>query len=114
MGWGVPRWVERDFRSYLRCGILAHGFARVRFTDCGHDQRHGGIASPELEPSGFIRGLHVGHANLQHHAPRAPSTATPGPRGLHVGDGSQHAVQQVTDPMLDGHGPEALDIDRLG
>jgi hypothetical protein len=30
MGWGVPRWVERDFRSYLRCGILAHGFARVR------------------------------------------------------------------------------------
>ena len=21
MGWGVPRWVERDFRSYLRCGI---------------------------------------------------------------------------------------------
>lgn len=21
LGWGVP-WVERDFRSYLRCGIL--------------------------------------------------------------------------------------------
>jgi hypothetical protein len=38
MGWGVPRWVERDFRSYLRCGILAHGFARVRCTDCGHDR----------------------------------------------------------------------------
>jgi hypothetical protein len=38
MGWGVPRWVERDFRSYLRCGIPAHGFARVRCTDCGHDR----------------------------------------------------------------------------
>ncbi|TVR67119.1 MAG: hypothetical protein EA422_00730 [Gemmatimonadales bacterium] len=38
MGRGVPRWVERDFRSYLRCGILAHGFARVRCTDCGHDR----------------------------------------------------------------------------
>ena len=38
MGWGVPRWVEHDFRSYLRCGILAHGFARVRCTDCGHDR----------------------------------------------------------------------------
>lgn len=38
MGWGVPTWVERDFRSYLRCGILAHGFARVRCTDCGHDR----------------------------------------------------------------------------
>ena len=29
-GWGTPRWVERDFRVYLRCGILAHGFARIR------------------------------------------------------------------------------------
>jgi len=38
MGCGVPSWVERDFRSYLRCGILAHGFARVSCTDCGHDR----------------------------------------------------------------------------
>jgi hypothetical protein len=37
-GWGVPSWVERDFRGYLRCGILAHGFARLRCTDCGHDR----------------------------------------------------------------------------
>jgi len=28
-GEGVPGWVEDDFRAYLRCGILAHGFARV-------------------------------------------------------------------------------------
>jgi hypothetical protein len=27
MGTGVARWVEDDFRAYLRCGILAHGFA---------------------------------------------------------------------------------------
>ena len=27
---GVPRWVEDDLRAYLRCGILAHGFARIR------------------------------------------------------------------------------------
>ena len=38
MGWGAPSWVERDFRSYLRCGILAHGFARVRCGDCGHER----------------------------------------------------------------------------
>ncbi|TVR62586.1 MAG: hypothetical protein EA422_11025 [Gemmatimonadales bacterium] len=38
MGWGVPAWVERDFRSYLRCGILAHGFARIRCSDCGHNR----------------------------------------------------------------------------
>ena len=22
----VPGWVEHDFRAYLRCGILTHGF----------------------------------------------------------------------------------------
>ena len=29
MGFGPPAWVERSLRSYLRCGILAHGFARA-------------------------------------------------------------------------------------
>ena len=38
MGWGVSRWGEHDFRRYLRCGILAHGFARVRCTDRGHER----------------------------------------------------------------------------
>ena len=37
MGDGVPSWVERDFRAYLRCGILAHGFARARCSGCGYD-----------------------------------------------------------------------------
>jgi hypothetical protein len=36
MGYGLPEWVERDFRCYLECGILAHGFARARCEDCGH------------------------------------------------------------------------------
>ncbi len=30
--------MERDLRAYLRCGILAHGFARVRCEDCGHER----------------------------------------------------------------------------
>ncbi len=37
MGDGVASWVERDFRAYLRCGILAHGFARARCAGCGYD-----------------------------------------------------------------------------
>jgi len=32
----VPAHVEREFRRYLTCGILAHGFARARCGDCGH------------------------------------------------------------------------------
>ena len=32
-----PAHVEREFRRYLECGILAHGFARARCAECGHD-----------------------------------------------------------------------------
>lgn len=33
----VPEHVEREFRRYLECGILARGFARARCGPCGHD-----------------------------------------------------------------------------
>jgi hypothetical protein len=33
-GRGLPRHVERELDAYLRCGILAHGFARVRCQTC--------------------------------------------------------------------------------
>ena len=33
----VPAHVEREFHRYLECGILAHGFARARCGQCGHD-----------------------------------------------------------------------------
>jgi hypothetical protein len=33
----VPPYLEREFRRHLECGILAHGFARARCGQCGHD-----------------------------------------------------------------------------
>ncbi len=30
-------YVRQAFRKYLECGIFAHGFARARCGDCGHD-----------------------------------------------------------------------------
>ena len=37
-GWGgVPEYVEREFRSYLKCGIPAFGFARAFCDHCKHD-----------------------------------------------------------------------------
>jgi DNA-directed RNA polymerase subunit RPC12/RpoP len=33
----VPDDVEREFRRYPECGILAHGFARAPCAQCGHD-----------------------------------------------------------------------------
>jgi hypothetical protein len=32
-----PRFVRRELDSYLGCGILAHGFARVHCDACGKD-----------------------------------------------------------------------------
>jgi hypothetical protein len=37
-GEGVPRFVEGEFREFLRCGSLAGGFARFRCTACGLDR----------------------------------------------------------------------------
>jgi putative transposase/transposase-like zinc-binding protein len=36
-GLGLPRFVEAEFERYLACGILAHGFARVRCERCGDE-----------------------------------------------------------------------------
>ncbi len=34
----VPSHVEKDFREYLKCGLLCYGFARARCT-CGNPKR---------------------------------------------------------------------------
>ena len=36
-GFGYPRFIERTFRRYLECGIFAHGFCRLRCSQCGKD-----------------------------------------------------------------------------
>ena len=36
-GGHAPALTERELHRYLECGILAHGFARARCADCGHD-----------------------------------------------------------------------------
>ena len=33
--YALPRHVENELRDYLKCGILAHGFVRMRCNDCG-------------------------------------------------------------------------------
>ena len=34
----LPRHVEQELRGYLACGILAHGFLRVRCEECGESR----------------------------------------------------------------------------
>ncbi|MGB5811866.1 MAG: transposase zinc-binding domain-containing protein, partial [Polyangiales bacterium] len=35
---GAPVFVKREFQRFARCGVLAHGFARFRCTDCSTDR----------------------------------------------------------------------------
>jgi hypothetical protein len=37
-GTGLPRFVEEEFRAFLRCGFLAGGFVRFRCAGCGLDR----------------------------------------------------------------------------
>ena len=34
----IARFVEREFRAYLKCGVLAHGFVRLHCGGCGHNR----------------------------------------------------------------------------
>jgi hypothetical protein len=33
-GAGLPEFVKEEFEAFLQCGILAHGFLRLRCADC--------------------------------------------------------------------------------
>ena len=37
-GQGVPRFIEKGLRAFVRCGQLAHGFARFRCDGCGAER----------------------------------------------------------------------------
>ena len=34
----LPQFVKDEFEAFLECGILAHGFLRVRCAECGHEK----------------------------------------------------------------------------
>ena len=38
-GASLPQFVKDEFDAFLDCGILAHGFLRLRCWDCGHKKR---------------------------------------------------------------------------
>jgi Ribosomal protein S27E len=37
-GAGLPDFVKEEFDAFLECGILAHGFLRLRCADCAHEK----------------------------------------------------------------------------
>ena len=37
-GAGLPEFIAREFQEFLTCGVLAHGFARVRCGRCAFER----------------------------------------------------------------------------
>jgi ribosomal protein S27E len=37
-GRGLPEFVKEEFDAFLECGIVAHGFLRLRCVDCAHEK----------------------------------------------------------------------------
>ncbi|MDP1557777.1 MAG: transposase zinc-binding domain-containing protein [Nitrosomonas sp.] len=37
-GSGLPDFVKEEFDAFLECGVLAHGFLRLRCADCTHEK----------------------------------------------------------------------------
>ena len=37
-GAALPRFITEEFDAFHECGILAHGFLRLRCGECGHDK----------------------------------------------------------------------------
>src|SRR6267142_124382 len=48
----LPGFVEQEFRDFLTCGVLAHGFARLRCTDCAFER----LLPFSCKGRGFYRG----------------------------------------------------------
>jgi|GEM_PF-2278819 len=38
IGPGLPDFVKAEFDAFLECGVLAHGFLRLRCSDCAHEK----------------------------------------------------------------------------
>jgi hypothetical protein len=34
----LPRYVEKELREYLACGVLGHGFVRLKCEECGEER----------------------------------------------------------------------------
>jgi hypothetical protein len=85
-GSGLPEFVKEEFDAFLECGILAHGFLRLRCADCAQEK----LVAFSCKRRGFCPGGHVRvvrdvaapdphrpeRAQLTHSVPRGTASLT--------------------------------------
>jgi hypothetical protein len=90
-GCRLPAFVEQEFRDFLTCGVLAHGFARLRCAECAFER----LVPFSCKGRGFLLALHTparrlrGPRHLLLLTPRFPRCIKGGRRG---GSGNPWAV----------------------
>jgi hypothetical protein len=75
----LPRFIRDEFDAFLDCGILAHGFLRLRCGECGHDK----LLAFSCKRRGFCpscgaRRMSQTAAHLVDHALASPPGRSPG------------------------------------
>ena len=78
-GADLPQFVKDEFDAFLECGILAHGFLRLRCGDCGNDK----LVAFSCKRRGFCpscgaRRMAQTAAHLVEHARALPPGRSPG------------------------------------
>jgi hypothetical protein len=53
---GVPRFVEKELRAFLDCGVLARGLIRLHCTECARDH----VIGLSCKGRGFVRAAAAG------------------------------------------------------
>jgi hypothetical protein len=82
VGRGLSQYVERDFAKYMECGVLAHGFARVRCESCTDELLVAfSCKGRGVCPSCNAKRAHVTAAHIVERVlPHVPSGGPRGPR----------------------------------
>lgn len=120
---GFPRFVQRELREFLPCGILAKGFACFRCTACGHDRTLGEylvhnrvyqLALNEPQKFGYVtyfwNGNRSGMFDPRHRSQREATDArerrrhdAPTPRSSRAGRVRTRSVEDLTETASAGH-----------
>ena len=91
-GANLPQFVKEEFDAFLDCGILAHGFLRLRCGDCGHEK----LVAFSCKRRGFlplVRG--AAHGRDCRPLGRSCHPARAGaPMGVVVSDPTAHLVRR--------------------
>jgi hypothetical protein len=72
-GFGYPRFIARNFRTFLGCGDLSRGFARLRCKSCGYERLLAFSCKSRICPSCHARRMHDTAFHLEQNVlPRVP------------------------------------------